>query len=158
MGMDPEGAAEFERFMDARIRAAKIKMQMMEMMELHMRSRTGGKEWISGEGLTCIKVTRRIKAATTPDVVAALLVRHFLGDFGDVCDASVAVNLRSIRAGVGPVISAFSGLSWGGGRIYVVTKNDRSITYVCFAGDAEDEDADDVDDADDHDTDTDTVP
>lgn len=69
--------------------------------------------------------------ATIPCGVLPLVRRHVTGDFGDVCDEDRESNLQAIEHG-SRVLSAYE---LKGGKVWVITEADRSVTTVLLPSD-----------------------
>lgn len=61
-----------------------------------------------------------------PRRLAALLARHLAGDWGDVCPLRARANALALQQGY-RLISEYA---VSGGRVYVVTEDDRTGTLV----------------------------
>lgn len=62
---------------------------------------------------------------------AMLLTRHFVGDWGDLCDDDKLANDEALAEGVGRIFSAYdvpSGASCV--RVWIITEHDRSATTL----------------------------
>jgi hypothetical protein len=77
-------------------------------------------------------ITERALSALRHEEVIAALGCHVLGDWGEVPVSRFRANEAAILHD-GPVVSAFESPS-AGGRFYVATTADRSITTVYLSG------------------------
>lgn len=60
-----------------------------------------------------------------------LLTRHFVGDWGDLCEDDKLANDEALAEGAGRVLSAYD-VPCGGGsvRVWIITEHDRSATTL----------------------------
>lgn len=65
-------------------------------------------------------------AKIEPDRVGAALIRHFAGDWGDVCADDAAANEAALQFG-GRVLSVYAA---DGPKFWIITEADRSRTTV----------------------------
>jgi hypothetical protein len=55
-----------------------------------------------------------------------LLARHVTGDFGDLCEDDLRENRNAIENG----FRVFSAYEFAGGKFWVITEADRSVTTI----------------------------
>lgn len=62
---------------------------------------------------------------------AMLLTRHFVGDWGDLCDDDKIANDEALAEGVGRIFSAYDVPQRDGiVRVWIITEHDRSATTL----------------------------
>jgi hypothetical protein len=62
---------------------------------------------------------------------AMLLTRHFVGDWGDLCDDDKLANDEALAEGVGRIFSAYDVPSGASSvRVWIITEHDRSATTI----------------------------
>lgn len=61
---------------------------------------------------------------------ASLLMRHVLGDWGDMCQSDKAQNNRAVKQGEGRIFSAYTLQESPKIAVWVITESDRSCTTI----------------------------
>lgn len=77
-------------------------------------------------------ITANAQATFEPVFVQACLARHEAGDWGDACDQDKATNEQALKTNE-RLLSSYDAPS--GGKLWVITEWDRSVTTVLLPED-----------------------